>query len=59
MLALIVARTPDELSDFIKEHISSIPGIIRTETFVNLDILKSPWVGSWDITQLIGDVETL
>lgn len=54
LLALIIARTPEELSDFIKEHISNIPSIIRTETFVNLEVIKSPWITSWDITQLIG-----
>lgn len=54
LLALIIARTPEELSDFIKEHISSIPSIIRTETFVNLKVIKSPWTTSLDITQLIG-----
>jgi Lrp/AsnC family transcriptional regulator for asnA, asnC and gidA len=53
LLAIIVARTPEELSNFIKEHISSIPSVIRTETFVNLEVIKSPWTTSWDITQLI------
>jgi len=54
LFALIIARTPEELSDFIKEHISNIPSIIRTETFVNLEVIKSPWTTSLDITQLIG-----
>lgn len=54
LLAFVIARTPEELADFIKEHISSIPSIIRTETFVNLEVIKSPWIASWDITQLIG-----
>lgn len=59
LLALIITRTPEELSDFIKEHISNIPSIVRTETFVNLEVIKSPWATSWDITQLIGDPENL
>ena len=57
MLALIVARTPGELSNFFKEHVSNIPSIIKTETFVNLEIIKSPWAETWDIAQLIGDLE--
>ncbi len=57
LLALIMTRTPEELSDFIKEHISSIPSIIRTETFVNLEIIKGPWAGTWDIVRLIGGLD--
>ena len=57
MLALVLARTPEELSYFIKEHISSMPSILRTETFVNLEILKSPWMEKWDLHQLIDSSE--
>jgi Lrp/AsnC family transcriptional regulator for asnA, asnC and gidA len=59
MLALVLARTPAELSNFIKEHISSMPSIVRTETFVNLEIIKSPWIGKWDFHQLIGGSELI
>jgi Lrp/AsnC family transcriptional regulator for asnA, asnC and gidA len=44
LLALIMSRTPEELSEFIQKYISSIPSITRTETFVNLEIIKSPWL---------------
>lgn len=57
MLALVLARTPEELSNFIKEHISSMPSILRTETFVNLEILKSPWMEKVDLHKLIGGSE--
>ena len=57
LLALIMAQTPEELSTFIKEHISSIPSIVRTETFVNLEVIKGPWAGTWDIMRLIGGLE--
>lgn len=57
LLAMIICRSPEELSDFIKEHISSIPSIIRTETFVNLEVIKSPWTGTWEINRLMGDSE--
>lgn len=57
LLALVVTRTPEELSNFIKEHISNIPSIVRTETFVNLEVIKSVWATSWDITQLFGGSE--
>ena len=54
LLAFVITRTPEELSSFIKEHISSIPSIVRTETFVNLEVIKSAWATSLDITQLFG-----
>jgi len=43
LIVMIMSRTPQELSEFIKKYISSIPSIIRTETFVNLEIIKSQW----------------
>jgi len=57
LLAIIICRSPEELSNFIKEHISSISSIIRTETLVNLEVIKSPWTGTWEILKLI-DSET-
>ena len=57
LLAMVISRSPEELSSFIKGHISSIPSIIRTETFVNLEVIKSPWTGTWEILQLIGDLK--
>ena len=59
MLALLVSRTPEELSHFIKEHISSMPGIIRSETFVNLEIIKSPWLDIQSITELFAQFESV
>ena len=52
LIAIVMCRTPEELSTFIKENISTIASIIRTETFVNLEIIKSPWFG----TSIIKDV---
>ena len=54
LLAIVMCRSPEELSDFIKKYISSMPSIVRTETFVNLEIIKSPWVGTRDAIRLIG-----
>jgi len=42
LLIITMFRTSQELSDFLK-YISSIPSIIRTETFLNLEIIKKPW----------------
>jgi DNA-binding Lrp family transcriptional regulator len=56
LVAIIMTRTTQELSDFIKEHIPSMPSILRSETLVNLEVLKSPWVNAWDINKLLDSV---
>ena len=53
LVAIIMTRTTQELSDFIKEHIAKMPGIIRSETLVNLEVMKSPWTNAWDINKLV------
>ena len=58
LLAMVMCRSPEELSNFIKEHISSMPSIIRTETFVNLEVIKSPWSGVLDIIELLSNIGT-
>ncbi|MBT3362566.1 MAG: Lrp/AsnC family transcriptional regulator [Chloroflexi bacterium] len=40
LMALIIEKSTDALSKFIEKEISAIPSITRTETFINLDIVK-------------------
>jgi Lrp/AsnC family transcriptional regulator, regulator for asnA, asnC and gidA len=40
LIGFIVTRSPEELSGFLKQKMSEIPGIQKTETFVNLEIVK-------------------
>ncbi len=56
LMAIIMTRSPEELSHFIEKEISALPSILRTETFVNLDVIKGGWPGL-DITQLINSIE--
>ena len=56
MVAFVMTRSPEELSYFIEKEISAIPGIRRTETFVNLEILKGGWP-MIDTTQLLNSVD--
>lgn len=56
LMALVMTRSHEELSDFIEKKISTIPSVLRTETFVNLDVIKGAWSGA-DTTQLISDLE--
>jgi len=52
LMAVVVARSPEDYSQFLERDVSAIPSILRTETFVNLDIFKGE-VGSLDYSQLI------
>lgn len=54
LMAIVVTESPEELANFIEKEISAIPSILRTETFVNLDIIKGE-MGLLDTTQLIGN----
>jgi len=56
MVAFVMTRSPEELSYFIEKEISAIPGIRRTETFVNLEILKGGWP-MIDTTQLLSSID--
>jgi Lrp/AsnC family transcriptional regulator for asnA, asnC and gidA len=57
LMAIIVARSSQEFADFLQNVISPIPGILRTETFVNLNIYKGqPDV--LDTSQLLYDLKT-
>jgi Lrp/AsnC family transcriptional regulator for asnA, asnC and gidA len=55
LMAVIITRSSKELSEFIERDISALPSILRTETFVNLDIIKGGWPGL-DTTQLINNL---
>jgi len=55
LMAVIITRSSEELSQFIEKEISAVPSILRTETFVNLDIIKGTWC-ELDTTQLINNL---
>lgn len=54
-IAIVVTRSPDEFADFVRNELSQIPGIVRTETSVSLSTYKGIW-GNLDIEQLIADL---
>ena len=53
LIAILLFNASEELADFVREKVSSVPGILKTETFVNMDILKSPWSDRLDISELV------
>lgn len=40
LMAIVITKSSEALSAFIEKEIFSIPGIIKTETFISLDIIK-------------------
>ena len=57
LMAIVVARSHKELSNFIEKEISTIPSVLRTETFVNLDVIKGAWSGA-DTARLISELDS-
>jgi len=56
LIAIIMTQSPEALSHFIEKEISAIPSILRTETYINLDIIKGA-PGLLDTTQLVQKLE--
>lgn len=59
LIMILVLRTPQELSNFMRNKVFSDPGISRSETFVCMEISKSPWTEAIQITKLIADFEAV
>jgi len=60
LMAIIVAKSSKEFADFLQDVISNIPGVARTETFVNLNKYKGQAVtlDIKDTSHLIGSLDT-
>jgi len=43
LIAIVITRSPQEFAQLIEKEISAIPGVVRLETFVNLETLKGEW----------------
>lgn len=56
LVAIILSQSPEELSQFVEKEISAIPSILRTETSINLDIIKGE-PGLVDTIQLVRSLQ--
>lgn len=56
LIAIILTRSPEELSQFVEKEISAIPSISRTETFINLEIIKGE-PGLLDTMQVVQSLQ--
>ena len=53
LIAFLIFRDASELDKFMREKVARLPGIKGTQTFVNMNVAKSPWQNQIDITQLL------
>lgn len=53
LIAILLFHVAQELADFIRENVSKMPGVTRTETFVSMNIIKSPWADALDVAELL------
>jgi Lrp/AsnC family transcriptional regulator for asnA, asnC and gidA len=53
LIAIVVFHNTNEFDQFMKDTISRLPGIRRTQTFVNMSLIKTPWVDNLDIKSLL------
>ncbi|MCL0041205.1 Lrp/AsnC ligand binding domain-containing protein [Dehalococcoidia bacterium] len=51
-MAILLFHNSEGLADFIRDKISKIPSILKTQTFVNMTIVKSPWAEALDVASL-------
>ena len=58
LIMILMVRTPQELSDFMNNVVFSNPSIDRSETFVCLDICKSPWMETVGMAKLVAGSTT-
>lgn len=53
LIAFLIFRDAAELDKFMREKVARLPGIKRTQTFVNMSVSKSPWQNQIDIIKLL------
>jgi len=58
LMAIVITQTPEQLSGFIEKEISAIDSIVRSETFVSLDVIKGRTCGM-DTSQLFAQLKSL
>lgn len=59
IIAILLFRDTNEFDGFTRNMIAKLPGIRRTQTFVNMRIIKNPWLNDVDITKLLNSRLTL
>jgi Lrp/AsnC family transcriptional regulator for asnA, asnC and gidA len=53
LIAIVIFRNTLDFDKFMKTKIARLPGIRRTQTFVNMRIIKKPWINDPDVITLL------
>lgn len=53
IISILIFHNTREFDQFMDETISRLPGLKRTQTFVNMRVFKSSWISDWNIDQLL------
>lgn len=53
LIMVLVFRNASEFDRFVKGTVSNLPGILGSETFVCMNISKSPWMNDVDMEGLV------
>ncbi len=53
LVAILLFHKANDLNDFVHETISVMPGVLRTESFVSMNIVKSPWQQAPGVAELL------
>lgn len=52
LIAVALFRDPEELAALMRNTISQMSGVTRTQTFVAMDTVKRPWKDNLDVSAL-------
>lgn len=52
IIALLVLRSPEQLSDFMWRVVPR-PEVVRSETVIDVEVLKTPWEANLDLASLL------
>jgi DNA-binding Lrp family transcriptional regulator len=53
LIAILFFRNTVEFDSFMRETIGRLPDILRTQTFVNMQVIKKPWTEDIDVIKLL------
>ena len=56
LIAIVLAKSPVDFSHFMEDTISNMPSVLRTETFVTLNVYKG-YESGLDTSQLISNLD--
>lgn len=57
IILIVLLSGPDDLAHFIRNNISTDSSVLRTETFMSMEVVKSFWTDPLDLISLLATSE--